>query len=255
MPRRYKNKKVTAFSVTNIAVTLIVVSLTTAAYLTVNKIVDAVQTTASQWKSSSSISANSQTCSTNVTRINNPDFFYRYGSHSSVKSFTLDNWTLSVDSSSYFEVYGNEGLASILVSPNNFTYYGQNGENGCCILEDPTSKRALGTTSATPTITIGMDKQYFISEIEWFGVKSMHYAYRNAKNVIAEGSNDNSSWTNLLSFEVPNDADWNIAEKYTLSNPGSYQYIRFRITSNWGSGTSPTKISAIYLYQNETVCN
>ena len=247
MPRRCKNKKVTAFSVTNIAVTLIVVSLTTAVYLTVNKIVDATKTTASQWKSSSNISANSQTCSTNVTRINNPDFFYRYGSHSTASSFTLDNWTLSVNSL----VYGNEGLPSILVSPNNFTFNGQDGENGCCT---SSAKRVLGTTSTTPTITIAMDKQYFISEIEWFGVKSMHGDYRNAKNVIAEGSNDNSSWTNLLSFEVPLDADWDIAEKYTLSNPGSYQYIRFRITSNWGAAGT-TKVSAIYLYQNETVCN
>ncbi len=247
MPRRYKNKKVTAFSVTNIAVTLIVVSLTTAVYLTVNKIVDATKTTASQWKSSSNISANSQTCSTNVTRINNPDFFYRYGSHSTASSFTLDNWTLSVNSS----VYSFEGLASILVSPNNFTFNGQDGENGCCTSH---GNRALGAASTTPTITIAMDKQYFISEIEWFGVDTMHGGYRNAKNVIAEGSNDNSSWTNLLSFEVPLNADWDIAEKYTLSNPGSYQYIRFRITSNWGAGGT-TKISAIYLYQNETVCN
>ncbi len=247
MSHRFKNCKVKAFSVTNIAITLIVISLSTAAYLNVNKIVNAAQSTANSWKSASNISGTGQTCSTNVTRINNPDFFYRFGSYSSLRTLTLDNWTLSVNSS----YYSNEGLASILVSPNNFTFYGQDGENGCCTT---TTKRVLGTTSTTPTITIEMDKQYFISEIEWFGVKSMHQAYRNAKDVIAEGSNDNSSWTNLLSFQVPNEADWNIAEKYTLSNPGSYQYIRFRITSNWGAiGT--TKVSAIYLYQNETICN
>lgn len=185
--------------------------------------------------------ASGSSCDTSqVSRINNPDFFYRYGSYTTGSSYSLNNWTLS----SSIGTWSNEGLNSILTTPENFGRYGNNGENNCCNVTYP---RAAGFTRNNPTITIAMDKQYYISEFEWYGVNGIHGSRRNAKDVLMQGSNDNATWVDLLSFQLPELASWDTASRFTLDNPGSYQYVRFIVSYSWGDANS-TKIGTIYLF-------
>lgn len=187
------------------------------------------------WKDEIQLSADDilNSSGTSITkRIENPDFFSRYGGYTSDNDYSLNNWRLHSTSSSY----GNEGINALLTTVANRNKYFHR------------YTRAYGAYTNTPIITIYMDKTYYLTEFEFYGVASQHGTYRNAKQITVDARNTNNTWiNNVYSFQLPQNADWNSSPRYKLDKPDNYNAIRFNIKSNWGDNNS-TKISNISLF-------
>lgn len=177
-------------------------------------------------------------CPTTLSKINNPDFFWRYGSYRTGTNYSYLGWNLSANTSTYYD----EGICSLLASAPR--RYGQDGQNGCCQANHP---KAVGFIGRNPVINVTMDKKYKIGAFDWYGVYNVHGSSRNARNVTFQGLNSSNQWVTLLNFDVPSNSSSLSAIRYNLTIKDYFQRVRFIVNSNWGD--SSTKIGGFTFYQ------
>lgn len=98
---------------------------------------------------------------------------------------------------------------------------------------DVTTKFCYSTTSQT--FVIDLSTSVYVSGYRWATANdTASYTSRNPNKFVIEGSNNNSSWTTLL---TESNNDWT-TENFTwvhgsaFSNPGSYRYIRVTVNSS-----------------------
>lgn len=117
---------------------------------------------------------------------------------------------------------------------------------------------AYGANGINPEITITMPAVNFISGFEFYGINGLYNASCNAKNIDVFGKSQDAkgAWitTKVLTFVLPNYANWDYSQFYKLDVPGDYKQIVFKIVNNWGDRSS-TKIGSITLYHHPITTN
>ena len=169
-------------------------------------------------------------------KLENPDFFAKFGSNTTSSLFLLDGWTLG----SSVETYWNEGLASILTN-NDIPRY---------------SRIEGGFLSNSLFLQIGIPILRILKSIEWYGTcwrgGSCH---RNAKDIMLWASNNNyyNNWIKIRNeakligeFRIDyNSGTTNPTKINLINNETPFLYYYFNILNNWGD--SSVKINRIKL--------
>lgn len=161
------------------------------------------------------------------TRIQNPEFYRAFGRNTWYYDFVYLNWKIT----STLSGYSDEGLPSILTSPNN--------RNG-----------AYGARGTNPIITITMDKPYYLTGFHFYGAPRTYYDWwRNPRNVIVDAQNEDNTWIEVKRFDFLSNAKNGSDEYHELNKKGLYKAIRFKVQNN--NGHNSTRIVSIDLYHNE----